>query len=308
MPSYLSTSTTTWVQVTILASSPIISWQIDGEKMETVTDFIFLGSKITVVSDCSHEIKRYLLWKKNYHKPRQCIKKQRHYFKGKCPYSRNYDFSSSHVWTWKLDHKGGWAQKNCCFWTVVLETLESPLDCKDTKWVNSKGNQPLILEGSMLKLKLQYFGYLMQRTDSSEKILMLGNIEGRKRRGQKMSWLGGIIDSMQTSLSKLRERVRDREDWRAAVRGVAKSRTQLSDGTTDAIGEEQRNTSRRNEESGPKQKQCRVVDVSGIESKLQCYKQYCIDTGMLAPWIKVHWKWSNRRWQQWTLTFFKPVN
>ena len=106
----------------IVASSPITSWQIDGETMETVTDFILLGSKITMDSDCSHEIKRHLLaWKKSCDQPRQHIKKQRHHFASKGLYSHSYGFSSGHVWMWELDHKEGWAPKNWCFQTAVLE-------------------------------------------------------------------------------------------------------------------------------------------------------------------------------------------
>ena len=105
----------------IMASCPISSWQIDGEIMETVTDFIFLGSKITVNSDCSHAIKTLGPWKKSYEKPTQHIKKQRHYFANKGPSSQGYCFSSSHVWMWELDCEESWVPKNWCFSTVVLE-------------------------------------------------------------------------------------------------------------------------------------------------------------------------------------------
>ena len=125
----------------IMASGPITSWQTDG-KLETVTDFLFLGSRITAGGDCSHEIRRCLLlgWKAMANLDSTHIKKQRHYFANKGPSNQGYGFSSSHVWMWELDHKECWALKNWRFWNVVLEkTLESPLDCKEIQPVHPKG-------------------------------------------------------------------------------------------------------------------------------------------------------------------------
>ena len=132
----------------IMVSGQITLWQIDGETVETVRDFIFLGSKITADGDCSYEIKRYLLLGRKAMTNLDSIKKQRDYSANKGPSSQSYGFSSIHVWMWKLSYKESWALKNWCFWTVVLEkTPESPLDCKEIKPIHPKGNQSWIFIG-----------------------------------------------------------------------------------------------------------------------------------------------------------------
>ena len=119
-------------KTTIMVYSPITSWEIDEETVETVSDFILGGSKITADGYCNHEIKTLTPWKESYDQPRQHFKKQRHYFANKGLSSQDYGFSSGHVWMWELDYKESWAPKNWCFWTVVLEKiLESPLDSKE---------------------------------------------------------------------------------------------------------------------------------------------------------------------------------
>ena len=131
-----------------MASGPITSWQIDGETMETVTDFIFLGSKITADGDHSHEIKRHLLLGRKPMTNLDGILKSKDITANKGPSSQNYGFSTSHVWMWELDYKKSWVTKNWWFWTVVLEkTLESPLDCKEIQPVHPKGNQSWIFIG-----------------------------------------------------------------------------------------------------------------------------------------------------------------
>ena len=224
-----------------MESSPITLWQIERGKVEAVTDFIFLGFKIIVDGDCSHEIKRCFLLRRKAMSSLDSVLKSRD-----ITLPAKVHIVKATVFPVVMYGCESWTIKKAVhrridgFWTVVLEkTLESTLDCKVIKWVNLKETKP---KYSLQRLKAEteapILWLLMWKADSLEKTLMLGKIKGRRRRvWQKIRWLDEITDSMVMSLSKLWEIVKDREAWHAAVHRITKSQTRLWDRTKTRVFE-----------------------------------------------------------------------
>ena len=220
-----------------MASGPITSWQIDGEIMETVTDFRFWGSNIPADGDCSHEIKSHLLLgRKAITNLDSILKSGDIYFANKGQSSQSYGFSSSHVWAWELYYKESWVLKNWCFWTVVLEkSLENPLDCKEIQLVHPKGNQSWIFIG---RTDVEAETPISWLTVAKNWLIGKDPDGGKDWRQDKkgmtedeiVGWHHRHDGHEDMSLSKLRELVMDRGACRAAVHAVTKSQTWLING------------------------------------------------------------------------------
>ena len=227
-----------------MASRPITSWQIDGGKLDTVTGFIFLGSKITTEGDCSFEIKRHLLLGSKAMTNLDSMLKSRNFccLSDESPYSQSYGFSSSHVWMWELDYKESWVLKNWCFWTVVLEKgLENPFGCKEMKLVNLKGSQYwtfLRRTDAEVEAPILWPPYVKNRLIGKDPDA--GKDWWQEEKGMPEDemvgwhhWLNGHEFEQTLGVG---EGLGSWEAWHAAVHGVKKSWTRLSDWTITKPG------------------------------------------------------------------------